>query len=31
VYSSEVQLQLQALDQRGADVQFSELAVELHE
>ena len=30
VYSSEVQLLLQALDQRGADVQFSELAVELH-
>jgi hypothetical protein len=30
VYSSEAQLQLQALDQLGADVQFSELAEELH-
>jgi hypothetical protein len=30
VYSSEVQLQLQALDQSGSHVQFSELVVELH-
>jgi hypothetical protein len=30
VYSSEVQLQLHALDQSGSHVQFSELVVELH-